>query len=312
MSHYTNHAIEFQDTADASATILGSLSQVATPIESDVQYSETSGTYYPEHVSVAAVMPKFSASSFDIKKCIDYFGVVGKMIEEDTGKVGTAIYQAYYNDAAISAGATHRRLRMAKAFVKLGTVSVGHRSDAQVSLEGTGLYDETNAPVLIEASQSLPTLPASSGRWTIASVSIGGIAVNCNLSLDIDFGISETAFGCDSNTFDTMLNLSSVQPKVTFTSLDIEGFADAKVPLLGLAGTHANTIIKLRKRAHGTAGFVADGTAEHITLTADGVLLATEAHSASGNQQAQASFEMHCKWDGTNAPFIFDTAATLS
>lgn len=314
MTHYTNHTIEIQDTADGSATILGSLTNVSAPNDSDVQYSETGGRYYPEHVSVAAIMPKMSASSFDLPKVIDYLGLPGAMLVEALGppvKVGLAIYQAKYNDAELASGSVHRRLRFPKAYLMARRISVSHRNDAQIDIEGVAIYDGTNNPVLIETSQPLPTLPSSPGRWTIGDISVGGVSIGCNVQVDIDFGVTATAFGCDSDTFDTKLNLDSIQPKITITSLDPENFAAAKVPLLGLAGTHANTIIKLRKRNNGTAGFVDDATTVHITITADGILLVDDAHNATGNQRAQTTMTMHCKWDGTNAPFVFDTAAAL-
>lgn len=311
MSHYTNHSIEIQDSADSTATILGSLSQISTPIDSDVQYSETAGTYYPEQVSVAALMPKFSATTFDLPTMIDYLGVPGLMVEEDVGKVGVAIYQAKYTDGAVVAGSNHRRLTFSKSYVMPRRISVSHRSDASLDFEGMAIYDGTNDPIQIETSQALPTLPSTNGRWTIYSVTVGSIAIGCNVQLDIDFGITATAFGCDSDTYDTHLNIDSLQPKISITSLDPESFAAAKVPLLGLAGTHANTSIKLRKRNNGTAGFVANGTAQHIELTANGILLVNDAHNGSGNQRAQTTLEMHCTWDGTNSPFIWDTAATL-
>lgn len=311
MSHYTNHSIQIQDNADASALTIGSLSQVDTPIENDVQYSETAGTYYPENVSIAAIKPSASFTSFDLPKLWAAFGLIGRSVVEGVGKVGFAIYQAKYNDSAISGGSTHRRLVFPKSYTKINRISVAHQQDATIDVESMAIFNLTEAPLQVEAAVPLPALPANPGRWTLGEISIGGVSIGCNVNLEIDFGVTAEMFGCDSDLYDSHLNLNSIQPKITITSLDPTGFADAVVPLIGKQATHGNTSIKLRKRLQGQAGFVAGATAEHIEITAEGILNVTNAHAASGNQRAQLALQLSCRYDGTNAPIIIDTAATL-
>lgn len=311
MAHYTNHSISIQDNADSSAVIIGSLTNVSAPNQQDIQYSETGGTYYPEHVSVASISPRSSFTSFDLPKLINKLGLIGATLTEGVGKPGFAIYQAKYNNSVISAGSTHRRLRYALSYAKINRLSVSHRQDANVECEAMAIYDESSAPVLIETSQALPTLPSSPGRWTIGPATINSVPVNCITDLEVDFGVNATLFGCDSDIYDTHLNLDSIQPKIRFTVLDPEMFGSSTVPLIGLASTHANCSIVLRKRLASQAGFVANATAEHIEITANGTLQVTEAHGASGNQRAQTTLELSCTWDGTNAPVIFDTAYAI-
>lgn len=313
MAHYKNHTIEVQDDGDSSAVIIGSLTEASAPIEQDVQSDSTAGTYYPQQVMVANQRPAFRFTTPDIPKTVAAFGTIGRDVVSGTGKIGVCMYQAKYNNSAISAGSTHRRLIFDQSYNMISRISVAHRQDAMAQCESMALWDGTNNPVTIGESVALPTLPASPGRWTLASIEVGGVTISCNVQLDIDFGISSELFGCDSDPWDTHLNLDDIKPRISITSLDPTNFAAAKVPLLGLAGTHANTTIYLRKRSSsGLATFVADGTAEHIKITAAGVLLVNEAMNASGNQQGQTQLEMHCTYDGTNAPIVFDTASAIS
>ena len=312
MTHYCNHSVEIQDTADTTAVIVGSITQTSTPIDNDIQQSSTAGTFYPEHVSVASVNPRNTLTTMDIKKALTALGVSGANITEAVGKVGWAIYQAKYENGGLQAGAVHRRLRFPYCFAINRSISVSHRQDASIDMEAMAIWDKTNDPVVIESSVSLPTLPASPGRWTIGKATIGGILIPCLTDVNIDFGVNPSMFGCDSDIHETHLNLDTIQPTITLTSLDVTTFADAKVALEGLCAQHVDSVLYLRKRNDCTAGFVADGTAEHIKFTADGVLNVTEAHSATANQRASINMTLTCKFDGTNSPIVptVDSAIT--
>lgn len=314
MTHYKNHTVEVQDNADSAAVIISSIPEASQVNDITVQSDSVAGTYYPEQISTVAQKQMFRYSSFDIPKVVDAFGLIGRMVVSGSGKIGVAQYQALYNDAAISAGSTHRRLIFAKSYNMIRTISVSHQQDARAQCESMAIYDGTNNPLTFGETVALPVLPASSGRWTLAAMTIGGVAIPCNIQLDIDFGITVESFGCDSDVWDTHLNLDDIRPKISITSLDPSIFkASAGVPLIGLAGTHANTTIYLRKRVtSGLASYVADVTAEHIKITADGVLHVVEGMSATGNQKGQTRLEMTCRFDGTNAPLVFDTSSAIT
>lgn len=311
MSHYTNHSISIQDDADVAAVIVGSLLNASAPIENEVQSNATAGRYYPEQISVVSQKPRFTYGTYDLPKVIDALGLVGDLVQDGVSKPGIALYRAKYEDGVLASGSVHRRLRFARSFNLIRKLSVGHRQDATVDCESIAIWDGTNAILQVEATQALPTLPASPGRWTLHSATIGGETIASNIQVEIDFGINVESFGSDSDQYDTELHVGEIKPVITITSIDPANFASDNVVLTGLAGTHANTNIVLRKRAARGATFTADATAEHISITASGILLATDPHNASNNQRAQATFRMDCDFDGTNAPLVFDTAYAI-
>lgn len=312
MTHYANHSFSVQDNADSAAVIIGSLSQVGSPLDHEVIKDPTGGRAYTEQVTIASVKPRFTGSSFDLPKIIDAFGLTGRLLQDAMSKPGIALYQAKYGNGSLASGSAHRRLRFARSHARINRISVGHRQDAQAEFEAVALWDGTNNPLVIEGSQALPTLPASSGRWTLHSLVVESVTIECNIQLDIDFGITIDAFGCDSDVFDTHLHINQIAPMITITSLDPENFADAKAALIGLVGTQANSKLILRKRTANLASFVADATAEHISINFAGVILPTDAHNASGNQKAQSTFRIETIWDGTNAPLVFDTTYAIA
>lgn len=312
MTHYTNHSVVVQDDADSSAVVIGSVTSAGLPIDHEVLKDETAGQSYPEQISVVGQKPRMNFNSFDLPKVIDAFGLLGRKLTEGSGKPGLALTQALYDNGTVSAGSTHRRLRFPLSHSRINRLSVSHRQDAQVECEANAIYDASNDPVMIEASQALPALPSSPGRWGLHTLEIGGQSITCKIQLDIDFGFSVDSFGCDDEVWDSHFHVNQVAPVISITSLDPENFADAKVLLEGLVGTQANSKIVLRKRTPHQATYVADATAEHIEITFAGVILATDAHSASGNQKAQSTFRIETAWDGTNAPLVFDTAYAIA
>lgn len=313
MTHWTNHSIGVQDNADSAAVIIGSLVNVTAPIDQEVQATATAGRAYPEQITIASQKPRLTFGSLDLPKVVTAFGLIGRRITGGTGKVGIAQYQAQYSDSALTSGSVHRRLRYDESYAYIRRITASHRQDAVAESEVAILYDGTNLPVIPEDTQALPTLPASAGRWTIGKVTVGSILLSCNIQVDIDFGISLDVFGCDSDLYDTHLNVNQIAPKITITSLTPSGFVTSSgVPLAGLVGTHANTKIYLRKRSARGASFVADATAEHISITASGVLLINDAFNAQANQRGQMSLQMECDWDGSNAPIVLDTATAIT
>lgn len=312
MTHYANHSISIQDNADTSASIVGSITQTSLPIDNEVLKDQTGGRVYPEQITIASQKPRMTFNTFDLPKIIDGLGLIGRLLQDGSGKPGLALYQAKYNNGSVATGSVHRRLRFARSHARINRISVSHRQDAQAECEAVALWDGTNDPVQIEATQALPTLPSSPGRWTIGGLTVGGIAIGCKTQVDIDFGIQVDAFSCDSSVWDDHFHINQIAPMITVTSLDPTNFASAAVLLKGLIGTQANSTLYLKKRTASQASFVADATTEHIKITFAGVILPTDAHNASANQKAQSTFRIETAWDGTNAPLVFTTASAIS
>lgn len=312
MTIYTGHSLLIHpDTA--SAVLLGGLTQVDAEVGTEVNSEEVAGSPYSQNTTIRAIKPKIMASTRDIVKAITACGLVGLTIKGATNP-GLEVWQALIENGVVKSGSFHKKIRMPEGRLMIRKISVSHQDDAQADLEAVALYDGTNLPFIPSASNlALPGTPADPARYTLHSVSFGGVSIPCVQSLDVDFGLTLDQFGCDSDVWDTHLLLSKIQPVITINTLRPGQFlTSGGVPLFGLVGTHANTVIKLRKRATGASPFVADATAEHISITTAGLLSIDKAFAASGNKRGDISYRITSRFDGTNVPLVFSTTATLS
>jgi hypothetical protein len=142
----------------------------------------------------------------------------------------------------------------------------------------------------------------------------GGIPLgqgNEVINIDIDFGYGITTLSSDGELYDTFAGIGTMDPVVTVTGYNPLWLADGVVPLAGLSATQANTTVYLRKRAAG-ATFVADETAEHISLAFAGLARVTSAFESSDRKPGMATIAVEVIYDGTLAPFVVDTTAAIT
>jgi hypothetical protein len=312
MTIFTGHSVNIHPDAAGSAVLMGGITQMDADIGTEINSEEVAGSPYAQNTTISAIKPKIMFSTRDIAKSITACGLIGLTIKGSTNP-GLVLWQAQIANGVVAAGSLHKNIRMPEGRLMIRKISVSHQEDAQADLEAVALYDGTNLPFIPSAAnQALPGVPADPARYTLHSVSVGGVAIPCVQSLDIDFGLTLDQFGCDSDVWDTHLLLSKIQPIISIRTLRPSQFlTTGGVPLFGLVGTHANTVIKLRKRATGASPFVADATAEHISITTAGLLSIDKAFSASGNKRGEIAYRITSRFDGTNVPLIFSTTATL-
>lgn len=311
MAIYTGHSVNVFPDGAGSAVLIGGITQMDADVMTDINSEEVAGSPYALNTTIKAVKPKLSFSTRDVAKSITTCGLIGLTIAGTTNP-GVEMYSAQMLNGVLRSGSTHRKIRMPAGRLMIRKISCSHQEDAQADLEAVSIYDGTNLPFIPTGSVALPGTPADPARYTLASVSIGGVAIPCVQSLDIDFGLTLDTMGCDSDIYDTHLLLSKIQPIITFKTIMTDLFlTSGGVPLLGLTGTQVNSIIKLRKRLTGASPFVADGTAEHISINTAGILSIDKAFSSSGNKRGEIAYKITTRFDGTNVPLVFSTTATL-
>lgn len=313
MSIYTAHSVNVFPDGAGAAVLFGGITQVDVPIAPEINSEEVAGSPYALNSTLKAIKPKITFSTRDVAKAITTCGLIGLTIKGATN-VGVEVYQAFQENGVTKVGSFHKKIRMPEGRLMIRKLSVTHQEDLQADMEAAAIYDGTNLPLIPSAASiALPGTPADPARYTLHSINFGGLAFESIQSLDVDFGVTLDMFGGSSDIYDTHLLMSKIQPMISFKTLRPGQFlTSGGVPLTGLVGTHANTIIKLRKRATGASAFVADATAEHISITTAGLLTIDQAFSASGNKRGDSAFKITCRYDGTNVPLVFSTTATLA
>jgi len=223
---------------------------------------------------------------------------------------GLSLFGQSHLHAGTRAGANlHRKYNFASGVVFPQVLSCTHRGDAQLTVGTVIGWNGSDYPVVITDTESIPEITTTE-RFTLGGVTIGGVALSQKTDVSINFGITVESEGADSVTWNEFVSIISIEPVIDISGIDIEWFKAANIPLTGAAATHADTMIYFRKRAHGGT-FVLEETAEHISITAAGLIVPDTCIDASGQGPAQCRLRFPCYYDGTNAPLIIDTSAAI-
>lgn len=308
MTVHSSYAVSVNDTMFSAIQ-----RQSVTP-ESTVVAETRAGSPYPQSVAINAQRNTATASTEDIAVALGALGSEGVKI---TTATGVKYFQLLLDDETglPAAGSVHRALHIIRGKVVPTRLACEHQGDAVLEFATHALWNPAapaDDPLLILASQALPTGLAGGDRWTIAQAEVAGVTLACSLSFQIDFGITITTEGCNSDIFDRSLRSSEIKPRITIRGKDIAKFLAANIPLRAKAGTHANTTLWLRKRVQGTAGFDGPTALTHVKITAAGAAHWTSVHEADGNNRVESTLQIDCKHDGTNTPIVVTVGEAIS
>lgn len=294
---------------EAGSAVIGGIVQCALATGTDIRADAANGEVYARNQSVIAQKVGGSFTSMAIQDALDVIPVLGKSIAALTG--GLKVYaQQHAEGGTRTTGSNHRKFTILEGLIVPRTLTVQHQQDAQLPFDILATYDGTNDPVQIADGAALPTPLVDNERFTLGKVTIGSIVFTHVRSVEIEFGINAVTEGADSDVWDTFSSIRAIAPSITIRGVDASWLKSSNVPLTGLAGTHANTSIYLRKRS--AAGFVADGTAEHIKFTVDGYAVVDAILDASGSEPGETAIRMPLRYDGTNAPILVNTAIAIT
>jgi len=308
MSIHTLYSVVLNDTADVT---LGGIESLNVRPQIEHMLEATSGDVYPRHQAIVAIKPVADFASYCLAECLDAIPITGKSLSAMA--TGLDLYAYKHDHGGGRAGAaSHRKYTIADGMIVPDRISCDHRGDALISFRVLSTWDGTNDPVIITEAQSVPTQGNDDERFTIGKCTIGSDVISDIRSWELDFGIEAATEGGDSDIYDTHVSIVTVKPVLTLRGVDPEWLKSDVVPLVGKSVTHATTTIYLRKRLQTAAGFVADGTAEHISMTMDGMAWIEEAYSSRGRAPNECVLKVAARYDGTNAPIVIDTTAAIA
>jgi len=298
---YSIGAVNLNDTVDV---LIKAITESTLDLGPELRREPTSGEVYPRFISLGAGNPVASFGTYGIVTGLDNIGLTGLDIAGLA--TGLELYCYKHTEGGTRyATSVHRTFTAAAGIVVPQSLSVDHQGDCVLRYQATPTSsDGTTHPLAINDVVALPML-ADDERFTLGPVTIGAISIGQMQSLNIDFQVAVVPEGADSNPYPTFVSIETIQPSFTFRVSKQTALAVAAIPLDGKAATHANTTIYLRKRAAGGT-FVADGTAEHVKLTAAGLAVVT---SALGDS---VEIRLDCNYDGTNAPIVVDTTSAIT
>lgn len=287
---------------------ISAISRQSVASNSEVNSDVDAGSPYPQSVTINAQRNQATWTTKDLEAALDELGSEGLAIGANSVK----FWQLLLDDETglIASGSVHRLLEIERGKTIPSRLTVEHQGDAELEAITHAIVDPTDSaalPMKTTESQAAPTGLAGDGRWTLKSVQVAGVELDCALRVEVDFGISITTEGCNSDIWDRSLIITEIKPVITITGKHLAKFAAASIPLIGKGGTHLDTSILLRKRLQSAAGFDPALTTSDIELTADCLAHWETVHDASGNNRVENRLRLDCRHDGTNVPLVIQT-----
>lgn len=270
------------------------------------------GEVSPKHIAHVAQSIMGSFTTFALPTAIDGTGLKALCIVTTT-EPGVTMYLQKHDACGDVSTSGHRSLKASAGVVVPRRITCDHQGHAQIEYDIVVAKKDANDAIIITDTATMPTIPAAAGsRWTLGSCSIGGNTLTDYTRLEVDLGNTVETRGAESDIWDAYIEVRTHAPTITLTGIDPTWFAAATVPIGGLACTHANTTIYLRKRSDDGTGFVVDGTAEHISMTAAGLAVPQQTVSGEPTRFSEATIQLTCLDDGSNDPIVIDTATAIT
>lgn len=272
------------------------------------------GEVSPKHIALVAQRAMGNFTTFALPTAIDATGLKALCIATTTEPGVTYYLQKHDACGGVTSGSVHRSLNIQAGVVVPRRLSCSHQGHATIDYDVVIIKETGNDAIIISDTAAMPTIPATAGgRWTLGGCSIGGVALSDYTSLEIDFGNSVQTRGTQSEIWDTYVEVRTHSPTITLTGIDPAWFkASGGVPINGLACTHANTKIYLRHRSSDGTGFVADGTATHISFTTAGIATVQRPFTGQATQFSDTSIMITSLDDQTNDPIVVDTSTAIT
>lgn len=310
------------DAQGGSSVTLGGIRRQMVRSGTDVRQETVSGAVYSQFQAVYAGMPMAEFSSVSVARALAAVGATGLAIAA-ASHTGVTLYGNKKLEGGTRAAAgNHISYNIKEGLLLPRRLSVGHQTDAELSLEILATYDGTNAPIVQSNAATLLTPIADDQRFSIGPVQLGTtsgdkITLAQISSIEFDFGINASAEGSDSDIFPTFAVINDIaRPTIRITTTDVTQLvASNGIPLQGKDLDSSHTIIFLRKRARvTTSGYVADATAEHISVIP---LIGCAYHVDIGDYggsgaNGTATIEIPLISDGSSAPWSWNTATAIA
>ncbi len=297
------------------STVIAGLQQLNAQTNPNVEAESGSGSPFPQFAVITSQRPRMMFNTKMAAAVLGLTGLTGAVIDGTNSLIG--YFASLAPSGLPAAGTVHRSYTAVRGLLYPRRISCSARGNLSVDAEAV-LFSSDGAthPIAVSDAVALPAITPANILHGIGPITLGvtgtTVTAGCLQDVSIDFGASPETLGCGSDLYDMHLQLTRVAPVITLRGIDAAVFAAAGgVPAVGQPLTHAATKIYFRKRNTTGVGFVADATAEHIKLTANGVAVVTE-HTGQGTSRAEVSIQITTAWDGTNAPVTINTASAIT
>ena len=276
------------------AALIGGVTSLGLSPGTEVRGEAVSGDWLPRFKAVAGQKNTLQFTTHALAAALAACGIAG--FNCATGAKLSLFAWKIVKGGTRSAAADSKKALINDGLLVPTNLNCSHGQDAQLSYSGHITWDGTNSPIIVSEA-AVPAGLTDAQRFTLGAVTIGGTAIDRVQSIGLNFGIKVATEGGSSEIWDDTAAITAIEPKLTIKTRSLVGVA--KLPYA--AGTIANTIVQLRKRALG-GGFAGSGD---ITIACAGTIHLSELWSASGQGIAEQTIEVDVHYDGANSIILF-------
>ncbi|MHC4108845.1 MAG: hypothetical protein ACYSTY_12235 [Planctomycetota bacterium] len=306
---YYPHVIRVQ-TGGAAYSDITQLTDVipANNYQDLVEFA--SGQTAPQFVGSEGTTPDINFTSRQLKTVLDLIDTESVAMKPKAYPVDVHYKKGDEGGTRVAdATAQHLRARMAAstAMLYLMSISANQGASAELRARLLAIWDGTNNPVVWTGSLALAATSAATHTYTLGRVDLNGTDLAAVQSVDLQWNVTPEEVADSGEAFITYGGVAQFSPTLVITTRD----TNAMVTYGATAGGVTLTALEcyFRKRDDNLIN-VADGTAEHIKITATSGLI--KGRQASGLNGSTEIFVQLTKPNATTAPLIINTASAIT
>lgn len=263
----------------------------------------------PTHISIISQTPTITWTTTDIATAIGSIGISGASVLSGAITSLDMFLTKMQEGGVRASGSVNGRIRAVQGLILPRQITVSQGQAAEMTCEFIATYDGSNNPFAYSFSTALPHTPSIDELFTMGPISFNGTTLAGCQSLTIDFGLSEATLASCGEVFPTFAGIATREPFIEVSLLEAD--YTNTFGISGTAQSSTDSVVYLQKISeNGTR--VADGTAEHISITLDDGLITVNEVGGSNNDPAMVVLRHTASYDGSNAIWVIDNATAIS
>lgn len=285
-----------------NSTLLGGITQQNVSNDEGLGNEARSGEVYPRYTTLRNQEHKATFTTEDVATLLAL--APGGYLDISALTGGVKLFgQARLAGGTRDPASVHVRDAIVQGIFALRQLICPQDGDASLSAEGVAQWNGTDDPIARTINAAVPTGMVDSGRWGLGKITVAGILLTYFTNVIIDFGITIEPTRKEHEVWPRIVTISEIKPTITIRGINLAQMDAAAIPLLGLSGAHANTILYLRRRVQHLT-YEADAALKHVKVTAYGRVAVNRLQDGSGAGPSEIEIVITCGYDGTNAPLV--------
>lgn len=308
MGQYSIGVVTFTDDTTPTHVKLTAVDFPTNPEISD----DGSGGLDAEGLALTGFAPVATLTTKALATLLDTVGLYGICVQPTSSLVEVDVLARKLETCKDPLDATpHMEYNVDRGLLLLGSLTASRTDDATLTSILHTFTDGTNGPVAETDGVAWPT-PQVQQRYRLGLCKLAGVQFPEieEVSIEFDLAITEKTPALGSIWPDSA-GVLSARPVITVRGRDLSRVKTGLIELGANAATHANTVIQLIKLAN-SGSFEDFGSSLHTTITADGLLVPENLYSGSSGSRVTNQLRLPVRFDGTNAPLVFDTTAVYT